>query len=149
MNRCVLTMYLSQDGAVCLDGSPGAYYWRQGSGSGAQSWILFFEGGGWLRSHPSHKLLTPSLCLFGTRLTSRALHRRAGFADAVGGFDSCLSRSEGGLGSTKGIEPTMHAGYQGFRVPNMRYQCYCSVISHHALQMYNVDAYCSAISQYD
>eukprot|EP00052_Salpingoeca_macrocollata_P022792 m.199059 g.199059 ORF g.199059 m.199059 type:complete len:390 (-) comp21892_c0_seq5:88-1257(-) len=37
-------------GAVCLDGTPGAYYIHRGSGSGANKWILFLQGGGWCES---------------------------------------------------------------------------------------------------
>lgn len=85
LSRVLLEEAAEISGARCLDGSPAAYYWRPGYGSGAQSWILFFEGGGWC----------------------------AGFADAVGGFDSCLSRSKGGLGSSTGTAPTMELGYQG------------------------------------
>ncbi|RLN17378.1 hypothetical protein C2845_PM02G20700 [Panicum miliaceum] len=32
---------------VCLDGSPPAYHLHRGSGAGARSWLLQFEGGGW------------------------------------------------------------------------------------------------------
>ncbi|OEL31152.1 Pectin acetylesterase 9 [Dichanthelium oligosanthes] len=32
---------------LCLDGSPPAYHLHRGSGSGARSWLLQFEGGGW------------------------------------------------------------------------------------------------------
>ncbi|CAL9210976.1 unnamed protein product [Musa hybrid cultivar] len=35
------------EGAVCLDGSPAAYNLAPGSGSGANNWLLFVEGGGW------------------------------------------------------------------------------------------------------
>ncbi|WOL16710.1 pectin acetylesterase 12 isoform X2 [Canna indica] len=34
-------------GAVCLDGSPPAYHFHRGYGSGANSWIVNLEGGGW------------------------------------------------------------------------------------------------------
>uniref|UniRef100_A0A7S2Z2W9 Pectin acetylesterase n=1 Tax=Chloropicon laureae TaxID=464258 RepID=A0A7S2Z2W9_9CHLO len=34
-------------GAACLDGSPPGYYFRPGSGSGASSFLLFVDGGGW------------------------------------------------------------------------------------------------------
>lgn len=34
-------------GAVCLDGSPPAYYLREGRGDGQTKWFVFFEGGGW------------------------------------------------------------------------------------------------------
>ncbi|CAH9094345.1 unnamed protein product [Cuscuta europaea] len=35
------------DGAVCLDGSPPAYHWDAGSGSGARNWLVHLGGGGW------------------------------------------------------------------------------------------------------
>ncbi|KAJ1431183.1 Pectinacetylesterase/NOTUM [Sesbania bispinosa] len=34
-------------GAVCLDGSPPAYHFDKGFGSGNNSWLVQFEGGGW------------------------------------------------------------------------------------------------------
>lgn len=34
-------------GAVCLDGSPPAYHFDKGSGTGVDNWIVFFEGGAW------------------------------------------------------------------------------------------------------
>jgi hypothetical protein len=34
-------------GAVCLDGSPPAYHLARGFGSGVNSWLVHFEGGGW------------------------------------------------------------------------------------------------------
>ncbi|CAK7357258.1 unnamed protein product [Dovyalis caffra] len=34
-------------GAVCLDGSPPAYHWDKGFGTGINSWLINFEGGGW------------------------------------------------------------------------------------------------------
>eukprot|EP00854_Cymbomonas_tetramitiformis_P007035 gene7035-8391_t len=38
-------------GAVCLDGSPGAFYWgRALDPTLATSWVIFFEGGGWCYS---------------------------------------------------------------------------------------------------
>ncbi|KAL7123166.1 hypothetical protein ACP275_01G088200 [Erythranthe tilingii] len=37
-------------GAVCLDGSPPAYALDEGIGDGANSWVLFIEGGGWCSS---------------------------------------------------------------------------------------------------
>jgi len=45
-----LTIRLSSllmQGAVCLDGSAPGYYFRPGKESGANKWILHFEGGGW------------------------------------------------------------------------------------------------------
>ena len=41
----------AQNGAVCLDGSPGAYYIRTNTTTGhttdPSKWIIFMEGGGW------------------------------------------------------------------------------------------------------
>ncbi|XP_015575074.1 pectin acetylesterase 7 [Ricinus communis] len=34
-------------GAVCLDGSPPAYHYDKGYGTGANNWIVHMEGGGW------------------------------------------------------------------------------------------------------
>lgn len=41
------------DNAVCLDGTPGAYYFRSGSGSGANKWYVHHQGGGWCDSPAS------------------------------------------------------------------------------------------------
>lgn len=55
--RLVVGMTLLPDaaatGAVCLDGSPPAYHLHRGSGAGARSWLLQFEGGGWCNDVPS------------------------------------------------------------------------------------------------
>ncbi|XP_059306332.1 pectin acetylesterase 8-like [Lycium ferocissimum] len=37
-------------GAVCLDGSPPAYYFDKGHGEGANNWIIYFRGGEWCYS---------------------------------------------------------------------------------------------------
>ncbi|KAK8542424.1 hypothetical protein V6N13_137001 [Hibiscus sabdariffa] len=34
-------------GAVCLDGTLPGYHWHRGYGSGAKSWLIQLEGGGW------------------------------------------------------------------------------------------------------
>ncbi|KAI3946909.1 hypothetical protein MKW98_003472, partial [Papaver atlanticum] len=34
-------------GAVCLDGTPPGYHIHHGYGSGANSWLIQLEGGGW------------------------------------------------------------------------------------------------------
>lgn len=41
----VLTEAAESSGAVCLDGSPAAYYFSQGTGAGADNWLIHFEGG--------------------------------------------------------------------------------------------------------
>ncbi len=37
-------------GAVCLDGTPPGYHFHPGFGSGANSWVIHLEGGGWCNS---------------------------------------------------------------------------------------------------
>ncbi|VVA22629.1 PREDICTED: pectin acetylesterase [Prunus dulcis] len=37
----------TRTGAVCLDGSLPGYHYQKGFGSGANSWVLYIEGGGW------------------------------------------------------------------------------------------------------
>ena len=44
-----ITMVTGDD-AVCLDGSPAAFYFRPGSGSGAKRWHIHHQGGGWCES---------------------------------------------------------------------------------------------------
>jgi hypothetical protein len=39
-----------RDGAVCLDGTPPAYYFEPGLGAGKQRWYIHHEGGGWCES---------------------------------------------------------------------------------------------------
>ncbi|CAO2182078.1 unnamed protein product [Urochloa humidicola] len=52
-----------EKGAVCLDGSPPAYHFQRGSGSGSQSWIVFLQGGAWCSSNTtetcSQRKMTP------------------------------------------------------------------------------------------
>ncbi|CAL9106791.1 unnamed protein product [Musa textilis] len=38
------------EGAVCLDGSPPAYHFSPGFGSGMNNWLVHMEGGGWCTS---------------------------------------------------------------------------------------------------
>jgi hypothetical protein len=47
-----LTAASKATGAVCIDGTPPAYYFRQGTGSGAKKWYIHHEGGGWCESVP-------------------------------------------------------------------------------------------------
>ena len=44
MNKVVLN---PKGDALCLDGTPGAYYISEGSGVNKNKFILFFQGGGW------------------------------------------------------------------------------------------------------
>lgn len=38
---------MNNDGAVCLDGSVGVMYYRNGTGDGINKFHVYFEGGGW------------------------------------------------------------------------------------------------------
>ena len=48
--KVLLTQAAQSFGAVCLDGGPGGYYLRRGTGEGAKRWVVFHQGGGWCRS---------------------------------------------------------------------------------------------------
>ncbi|CAH2043690.1 unnamed protein product [Thlaspi arvense] len=45
--------HLDFKGAVCLDGTLPGYHLDRGFGSGANSWLIHLEGGGWCNSHSS------------------------------------------------------------------------------------------------
>lgn len=48
--KVLLSEYVNATGAMCLDGSPGAYYIRKGVGDGANKWYIHHQGGGWCES---------------------------------------------------------------------------------------------------
>ena len=50
MTGYLLTDAAKLDGALCLDGTPGLYYHRKGTGSGANKWYIHHQGGGWCES---------------------------------------------------------------------------------------------------
>eukprot|EP01062_Namystynia_karyoxenos_P077487 TRINITY_DN781_c0_g1_i1.p1 TRINITY_DN781_c0_g1~~TRINITY_DN781_c0_g1_i1.p1 ORF type:complete len:395 (+),score=140.66 TRINITY_DN781_c0_g1_i1:63-1247(+) len=50
MQRVLLTDFAKTTGAVCLDGTPGVFYYRKGTGSGANKWYIHHQGGGWCES---------------------------------------------------------------------------------------------------
>ncbi|EDO47398.1 predicted protein [Nematostella vectensis] len=45
--QLILLKSAVKQGAVCLDGSPPGYYYREGSGKGSDNWVLHFFGGAW------------------------------------------------------------------------------------------------------
>ena len=47
INATLHSLGPSASEARCIDGSPAAYYFRAGTGSGASKWVVFHEGGGW------------------------------------------------------------------------------------------------------
>ncbi|KAJ9448584.1 Pectin acetylesterase 5 [Diplonema papillatum] len=38
---------VSSMGAMCLDGSPGGFYYSAGNAANKNNWLIFFQGGGW------------------------------------------------------------------------------------------------------
>ena len=50
MQGVLLSRAAKENGAVCLDGSPGMVYVRKGSGDGANKWYIHHQGGGWCES---------------------------------------------------------------------------------------------------
>ena len=46
MTGVLLSTAAKEKGAVCLDGSPGAYYHVPGTGSGKNKWYVHHQGGG-------------------------------------------------------------------------------------------------------
>nr|GLL36844.1 pectin acetylesterase 8-like isoform X3 [Ipomoea trifida] len=42
-----ITRLINDKGAVCLDGTPPAYYLDQGDGDGINNWVIYLQGGGW------------------------------------------------------------------------------------------------------
>eukprot|EP01130_Rhizamoeba_saxonica_P006910 TRINITY_DN2773_c0_g1_i1.p1 TRINITY_DN2773_c0_g1~~TRINITY_DN2773_c0_g1_i1.p1 ORF type:complete len:234 (-),score=43.36 TRINITY_DN2773_c0_g1_i1:456-1106(-) len=43
----LLSEAAKNEGAVCIDGSPPAYYYWPGEGDGANHWYIHHQGGGW------------------------------------------------------------------------------------------------------
>ncbi|KAM3143650.1 hypothetical protein pb186bvf_004146 [Paramecium bursaria] len=41
--------FVQDDEALCLDGTRGSYFFEQGSDDGANKYLVFFEGGGWIQ----------------------------------------------------------------------------------------------------
>ncbi|KAL2472257.1 Pectin acetylesterase 8 [Abeliophyllum distichum] len=66
-------------GAVCLDGSPPAYHLDRGSGTGINSWLVHFEGGGWCNN------VTSCLARKNTRLgSSKYMDKNLAFSGILG-----------------------------------------------------------------
>nr|GME08828.1 pectin acetylesterase 8-like [Ipomoea batatas] len=42
-----ITRLINDKGALCLDGTPPAYYLDQGDGDGINNWVIYLQGGGW------------------------------------------------------------------------------------------------------
>lgn len=50
MTKVLMSDFAQSTGAVCLDGTPGAFYIRKGTGDGATKWYVHHQGGGWCES---------------------------------------------------------------------------------------------------
>eukprot|EP01051_Picozoa_sp_SAG22_P012633 SAG22_NODE_1332_length_4702_cov_1.577232_2_plen_803_part_00 len=74
-----LTAAVASHGARCLDGTPAAYYFSKGTGSGADKWVVYLNGGGWCWSESEE------------------------WSDTS---QSCWGRAGGGLGTSNGLPPT-------------------------------------------
>ncbi|XP_054823985.1 pectin acetylesterase 8-like [Prosopis cineraria] len=62
-------------GAVCLDGSPPAYHFDKGFGSGINNWLIHIEGGGWCNN------VTTCLSRKSTRLgSSKQMAKQVAFS---------------------------------------------------------------------
>eukprot|EP01083_Nonionella_stella_P001130 3288_1 len=78
-SRVYLTHAQKNDGAMCLDGSPGVFYWRAGFGDGITKYHIFLEGGG----------------------------ECAGFTETINPqYDTCPHRATTNLGSSKNYGAT-------------------------------------------
>lgn len=90
MNGYKLTAAAASDSAVCLDGTPGMYYHRSGTGSGANKWYIHQEGGGWCESLDS--CLTRSKTHLGSSST----------------YTSTMSQSSGYFSTDPTVNPLMY-----------------------------------------
>ncbi|CAH9072604.1 unnamed protein product [Cuscuta epithymum] len=60
------------EGAVCLDGSPPAYHYDAGKGSGARNWLVHLGGGGWCLNSTIYQNMTYAIAeSCSTRATSK------------------------------------------------------------------------------
>ena len=67
----------SENGAVCLDGSPPGFYLRNGTSLEKSKWIIFFQGGAWCYDEEScyqrsYTALGSSICLRGYLLAEES-----------------------------------------------------------------------------
>jgi hypothetical protein len=44
-------MLLNSTGAVCLDGTPGGFYYRPGAGNGTNKWLIELVRAPWAAAH--------------------------------------------------------------------------------------------------
>lgn len=102
--------------ARCLDGTPPAYYYRDGEGSGARSLIFFMEGGGWCYpSEIQQQCSKTSHCSANCHIRANSDH-----GSSLNYTDTLPPQSiEGGTGMTSG-DPNKTA-FSDFAVAYARY----------------------------
>lgn len=110
-------------GAVCLDGSPPAYYFEPGFGDGAENWIVHLSGGAWCinvtdctgrRGGPngSSKMMGP--------LTFQGIHSKnqSQNPDFYNWNKVVVAYCDGGsfVGDAEYIDPTTNLQFRGQRI---------------------------------
>lgn len=88
--RLVLMSDKIKNGAVCLDGSPGAFYISQPVESNTQ-WTIFFEGGGWCFTEKDCLSTLNSNNGFGSSTRYPAIMKRTGMYSGILGSDPVLN----------------------------------------------------------
>eukprot|EP01012_Entosiphon_sulcatum_P006106 TRINITY_DN12849_c0_g1_i3.p1 TRINITY_DN12849_c0_g1~~TRINITY_DN12849_c0_g1_i3.p1 ORF type:complete len:500 (+),score=54.03 TRINITY_DN12849_c0_g1_i3:1395-2894(+) len=82
--QLIIPESFEREGAVCLDGTPGGFYYRQGSPKNASKWVIWLEGGGWCYNNVSCEERRSRLANLGTlrgRPRQRAIKLHFGSAD--------------------------------------------------------------------
>lgn len=102
----VLHAEAAEDGAVCLDGTPSAYYFRPGNGTGANKVglvpVLV------MAAAVAPPARSPRYYILFTRLPKFYIHHQGGgWCESL---DSCLGRSKTDLGSSKNYPATASLG---------------------------------------
>ncbi|CAH9071524.1 unnamed protein product [Cuscuta epithymum] len=87
-----------EKGAVCLDGSPAAYYHDKGVGDGRHNWVIYLQGGGWCSNHTDCK----------NRTTSEFYNWNRMFVPYCDGSSF--------TGNKEAVDPVTNVTYRGFRI---------------------------------
>ena len=89
-HRVLLAEAANQEGAVCLDGSPGAYYFREGFDSGVHKYYIHHQGGGWCES------------------LDDCLERSTGDLGSSKNYPKSITLDDGYFSNDPAINPMMH-----------------------------------------
>ena len=66
---------LTAPNAICLDGNPGGYYIKNGTGSGVNKWAIHHQGGGWCQMETPYQTWPNDNCLDRANTTLGTLER--------------------------------------------------------------------------